>query len=138
MCASLSDTLYSATPLHVYRSFNLTIGPGVREWVAQGGILWYNIKTSKQMSWAVGASGGFDAEARQWAAQVRSLAPAQVFATIFHEPDHNVCFANCTEGGVPGNSPANYRNMWRSIQAVFKRESVANVVRPHPKARCTW
>jgi hypothetical protein len=105
---------YPKTPLHVYRSFNLTIGPGVHEWVKQGGILWYNIKTSKQMSWAEGASGGFDAEAKLWAAQVRSLAPAQVFVTIFHEPDHNICYVNCTEGGVPGNSPANYRNMWRT------------------------
>ena len=119
---------YPSTPLHVYRSFNLTIGPGVREWVAQGGILWYNIKTGKQMSWAKGASGGFDEEARGWAAQVRSLAPAQVFVTIFHEPDHNVCFSKCTGNSVPGNTPANYRNMWRSIQAVFKAEQVMNVV----------
>jgi hypothetical protein len=119
---------YPQTPLHVYRSFDLIVGPGVRAWVAQGGILWYNIKTSKSMSWETGASGGFDAEAKLWAAQVRALAPAQVFVTIFHEPDHNVCFTNCTGGGVAGNSPANYRNMWRNIQAVFKQESVANAV----------
>lgn len=119
---------YPRTPLHVYRSFNLTVGPGVREWVARGGILWYNIKTSKQMSWQTGATGGFDSVARDWAAQVKSLAPAQVFVTVYHEPDHNVCFVNCTEGGVPGNTPANYRNMWRRIQGVFKREGVKNAV----------
>ena len=128
--AKLADysRAYPRTPLHVYRSFNLTVGPGVRAWVAQGGILWYNIKTSKQMSWQTGARGGFDREALAWAAQVKSLAPAQVFVTIFHEPDHNICYVNCTEGGVPGNSPANYRNMWRSIQGVFKREGVTNAV----------
>ena len=119
---------YPKTPLHVYRSFNLTIGPVVREWVKEGGVLWYNIKTSKQMSWEEGAKGGFDAEARSWAAQVRSLAPAQVFVTIFHEPDHNVCFKDCTKGGVPGNSPANYRGMWRSIQQVFQSEGVTNAI----------
>ncbi len=119
---------YPRTPLHVYRSFNLTIGPGVRDWVARGGILWYNIKTGKHMSWQTGASGGFDSAAHDWAAQVKSLAPAQVFVTIYHEADHNVCFVNCTEGGVPGNTPANYRNMWRSIQGVFKSEGVQNAV----------
>jgi hypothetical protein len=105
---------YPAYPLHVYRTFSdgMTVGAGVRAWVARGGILWYNIKTSKQMSWQTGADGGFNTEAKLWAAQVRSLAPAQVFVTIYHEPDHNVCFENCTKGGVPGNSPANYRNMW--------------------------
>lgn len=88
----------------------------------------YNIKTSKEMSWQMGASGGFDGAALGWAAQVKSLAPAQVFVTIYHEPDHNVCFLNCTEGGVPGNTPANYRNMWRSIQGVFKHAGVDNAV----------
>jgi hypothetical protein len=119
---------YPQYPLHVYRSFNLTIGPGVRAWVRRGGILWYNIKTSKQMSWQKGAEGGFNDEAQGWAAQVKSLAPAQVFATIFHEPDHNVCDTHCHQGGVPGNTPANYRNMWRNIQMVFQQQNVTNVV----------
>eukprot|EP01052_Picozoa_sp_SAG31_P051912 SAG31_NODE_12557_length_932_cov_1.968788_1_plen_213_part_01 len=120
---------YPQTPLHVYRSFSMgDIEPGVRKWVAEGGILWYNIKSGDRMSWAKGARGGFDVEARSWAAQVRSLAPAQVIVCIYHEPDHNVCFENCTRGGVPGNTPANYRGMWRSIQAVFKSEGVTNAI----------
>ena len=89
---------------------------------------WYNIKTSKGMSWQEGAEGGFDAQAAGWAAQVKSLAPAQVFVVVFHEPDHNVCFVNCTEGGVPGNTPANYRNMFARIQDVFRNNSVSNAV----------
>ena len=119
---------YPQTPLHVYRSFNLTVGDDVRAWVAKGGILWYNIKTSKGMSWQRGAEGGFDAEAAGWAAQVKSLAPAQVFVVVFHEPDHNVCFTKCGGGGVPGNTPAHYRNMYARIQDVFRNASVTNAV----------
>jgi len=125
---------YPATPLQVYRSFNLTLGGDVRAWVKKGGILWYNIKTSKEMSWQTGAEGGFDAEAASWAAQVKSLAPAQVFVVIYHEPDHNICFVSkgskqtCPKGGVPGNTPAHYRNMYANIQDVFRNASVTNAV----------
>ena len=122
-------THYSATPLLVYRTFDTTIGPRVRAWVGAGGILWYNIKTSKEMSWAAAADGKFDEEAKGWIAEVSSLAPAQVFVALYHDPDHNVCFsAPCPGGGVPGNTPDSYRKMWQRIRSLFDSANVTNAV----------
>jgi hypothetical protein len=121
---------YPSTPLHVYRTFNTTVGPDIKAWVRDGGILWYNIKSGKSMSWEKAASGSYDQEARTvWAPSVKSLAPALVYVVVYHEPDHNVCFtAPCLKGGLPGNTPANYRNMVSRVQSIFKAQQVINAV----------
>lgn len=123
---------YGETPLQLYRQFNCTpsmnsISPETRAWVKKGGILWYNIRYP---SWKDGAEGSYDEYAKAWAAAVSSLAPANVFVTVYHEPDHNVCFVSpCRQKkNVPGNTPANYRAMYARIQDIFISENVSNAV----------
>ena len=124
------DSVYPDTPLQLYRHF--ASEPGISnetaQWVKRGGILWYNIKP-KDMSWERAANGAYDQIAVSWAADIVSLAPANVFVTIYHEADHNVCFSEChSSEDVPGNTPENYRSMWARIQNVFASQNVTNAV----------
>merc|ERR1719199_2210249 len=122
---------YPESPLHIYRIFPSMgdeIGPDVRDWVSRGGILWYNLGKTQIKSWQEYAQGEHDENIKYWAESVGSLAPAKVYVAIYHEPDHSVCYEECQKGGVPGNTPSNYRKMWHRVRRIFDEASVENAV----------
>ena len=93
-----------------------------RAWVADGGILWYNMQPH---NWSQAASGDYDATIERHAAAVKSLAPAQVIVNAGHEPDHH-CEPGATEDYY--GTPAEYRRMWARFRSRFKAAGVDNAV----------
>jgi hypothetical protein len=73
-------------------------------------------------NWAQVASGGRDTQLNAAAVSIASVAPANVWLSIHHEPENDV---NNTAGS--GFTYADYRAMWAQVRARFNANSVTNV-----------
>jgi hypothetical protein len=80
---------------------------------------------------AAGGNSSVNADIDKMADQFKSVAPAKILLTVYHEPENDVspgtgaCFS--TSGGTKG-STTDYINMWHNVRKRFDAKGVNNVV----------
>ena len=83
------------------------------------------------VTWAQ-ADGGdpvVNAEIRQAADNIKAVAPHKIFLTIWWEPQQYVSSgSNCPNLHGNAGTPAQYKQMWRNVENIFKAQGVTNVV----------
>ena len=113
--------------LHIWRSFKTATKASItgneREFVRNGGILWYNIQPH---NWSEASSPSFGPTIRMFARHVKSLAPAQVIVNAGHEPDRH-CDRTNKHNPYYG-SPSEYQAMWMAFRAGFSSAGAHNAV----------
>lgn len=123
-----SDPLSSALLTHIHN----------------GGIAQINYRPADDWSEATGNNAAVNASIDTFADNVKSTG-GKVMITINHEPENNVgsgtsCYYKTGVNPV-GNSPANYRAMWRYIHGRFAAKGVTNAIwitgsQSYPKFNC--
>jgi hypothetical protein len=82
-------------------------------------------------NWAE-ADGGYpavNARIRQAADNIRAVAPHKIFLTLWWEPQNGVSGGtNCPGTRGHYGTPAQYRQAWRNVEAIFRAQGVRNVV----------
>ena len=88
-----------------------------------------NWKPSNTWAQADGGDATVNAEIKKAADNIKAVAPHKIFLTIWWEPQQYVSGgSNCP--GLHGNAgtPAQYRQMWRNVEGIFKAQGATNVV----------
>jgi fibronectin type 3 domain-containing protein len=95
-----------------------------------GTILYANWKPVTSWADAGGGNAAVNAQIDQAADSIKSVAPAKIMLTIYHEPEPLVTPGTSPCSGLKGSSgsPADYRAMWRNIEQRFAARGVTNVV----------
>lgn len=105
-------------PLHIARVFSPNLTTVDLAFIHGGGIVWVDISVS---NWTEAAtSAAFAPKISEVADVFASVAPAQMFLCVDHEPDHNVDTA--------WNTVPMYRAMWVVWQRAFAARNVTNAV----------
>jgi hypothetical protein len=83
-------------------------------------------------TWAAadGGNAAVNAGIDRAAASIKSITPHKIFLTLWQEPQHAVTGGtSCPLNRRPdGGTPAQYRAMWRNVEARFRADGVTNVV----------
>jgi hypothetical protein len=78
---------------------------------------------------ADGGDAAVNALIKQAADNIKAVAPHKIFLTIWWEPQHAVSGGtSCPGAHGHAGTPAQYRQMWRNVEGIFKAQGVSNVV----------
>lgn len=78
---------------------------------------------------ADGGDAAVNAEIKKAASNIKAVAPHKIFLTIWWEPQHFVSGgSNCPDLHGHSGTPAQYKQMWRNVEGIFKAQGVDNVV----------
>lgn len=116
-------------PLHVFRTFKteaeVAFTEPELEFIGGGGIVFYSTQPKSYKEWSSGAK---DSSIAAYAAEIKKVAPAQVFIAPGFEPDGHAD----TSGGEANKdlygTPTEYRTMYRRYRTVFEQHGVTNAV----------
>jgi hypothetical protein len=126
--------------LDIFRDYNnatgngpigmLPLNPDELYMVKQPGTyLDVNWKPAVNWAQADGGDAAINAKIRKVADNIKAVAPHKLFLTVWVEPQGGVSGGtNCP--GVHGNAgtPAQYKQMWRNVESIFRAQGVHNVV----------
>ncbi|HEX4060201.1 MAG TPA: glycosyl hydrolase [Streptosporangiaceae bacterium] len=90
-----------------------------------------DINWEPSASWADadGGNAAVNAEIKKVAGNIKAVAPHKIFLTIWFEPQHDVSGgSNCPNLNGHSGTPAQYRQMWRNVEGIFRAQGVDNVV----------
>jgi hypothetical protein len=126
--------------LDIFRDYNNATGYGPvgmlplnpdEKYFAQQPGTYVDVNWKPATNWAQ-ADGGdpaVNAKIKQVADNIKAVAPHKIFLTIWVEPQKDVSGGtNCP--GVTGNAgtPAQYKQMWRNVEKIFKAQGTTNVI----------
>lgn len=108
----------------------LASGSPERYYASRGSYVDVNWKPASTWGEAGGGNRAVNREIAEAAQNIRQVAPHKVFLTVWHEPQNDVRPGTSACPGLKGSagSPAQYRAMWRNVEAIFHRAGVSNVV----------
>ena len=130
-------------PLDVYRDYDnctptgcttgnvpFAAGSPERHFAASGKYVDVNWKPDTTWLPVDGQDSAVNQEIKQAADNIRSVAPHQVFLTVWHEPQNDVVqgTSSCDHLKGSAGSPAQYVAMWHNVESIFHQEGVTNVV----------
>lgn len=115
-------------PMHIFRDFfrpdKTVADDDDKAFVANGGILFYSIQPHPWSDYQPG--GSKDDEIAQYAAGVKSLAPAQVMVPVGFEPNHHA--SDWVKSGQIFGTAKEYVSMYQHFVNIFKQQNVTNAV----------
>ena len=88
-----------------------------------------NWKPAANWAEADGGDAAVNARIKQVADNIKAVSPHKIFLTVWWEPQQYVSGgSNCP--GLHGSSgtPAQYKQMWRNVEDIFRAQGVTNVV----------
>lgn len=116
--------------------------------------IYVNWKPASNWADAGGSNATVNANIDKAAANIKAIAPAKIFLTIWHEPENDVsAFDNSTQQAAcqsdpnfkalkgTAGTPAQYQAMWQNVENRFATDGVTNVVfvmnyQNYPPWRC--
>jgi hypothetical protein len=88
-----------------------------------------NWKPSDNWAEADGGDAAVNAEITKVADSIKAVAPHKLFLTVWWEPQQYVSGgSNCPHLHGTAGTPAQYKQMWRNVENIFKAQGVTNVV----------
>jgi hypothetical protein len=88
-----------------------------------------NWKPAANWAEADGGDAAVNAEIKQVAGNIKAVAPHKIFLTVWWEPQQYVSGgSNCPGLHGSAGTPAQYKQMWRNVENIFRAQGVTNVV----------
>lgn len=88
-----------------------------------------NWKPAQTWAQADGGDPAVNAEIKQAADNIKAVAPHKIFLTVWWEPQQYVSGgSNCPGLHGTAGTPAQYKQMWRNVENIFRSQGVTNVV----------
>ena len=106
--------------LHNYHPVgNLPLNDAEKAYIESGRKLFINWKPAARWADAAGGSGEINAQIDQVGQSLKSVAPARVMVTLYHEPENDVLTAG---------QPSDYTAMWHNVRRRWDARGVDNVI----------
>jgi len=88
-----------------------------------------NWKPATTWAQAGGGDPAINARIAKVARNIKAIAPHKLFLTIWVEPQNDVSGgSNCPGLAGTAGTPAQYKQMWRNVESIFRAQGVTNVV----------
>jgi len=126
--------------LDVFRDYNNTSGKGPTGMLPlnpdemyfarqPGTYIDVNWKPANTWAQADGGDPAVNANIRKVAGSIKAVAPHKIFLTVWVEPQHAVSGgSDCPGLSGRAGTPAQYKQMWRNVESIFRAQGTDNVV----------